>query len=189
MSRRWPSYFSLTVNISQLDLTGERSRISPGLLAGKESPSMRQETNTRRRLFAFIAAFAAAAGWAAAQARGPEVLGFKKQFIVEITNPSPLPLENHALVIDVADIRASVAADFNTYYYAFFEEKGGEYALVVSQADDLDKDRNHDEIVLVRTLPPSTTRLVCYYTPGRSFQLMPTHKAFARPARAAGGPA
>ena len=148
---------------------------------------MRQETNTRRRLFAFIAAFAAAAGWAAAQARGPEVLGFKKQFIVEITNPSPLTLENHALVIDVADIRASVAADFNTYYYAFFEEKGGEYALVVSQADDLDKDRNHDEIVLVRTLPPSTTRLVCYYTPGRSFQLMPTQKAFARSAWEAGG--
>jgi hypothetical protein len=152
---------------------------------------MRQDTNSRRRtivLTVFIAAVAVAAGRAAAQAQSPEVLGFKKRFFVEITNPSPLTLENHALVIPVADIRASVAEDFNTYMYAFFEEKGGEYALVVSQADDLDKDRYHDEIVLVRTLPPSsTTRLVCYYTPARSFQLMPTQKAFARASWEAGG--
>jgi len=160
---------------------------------------MRQQTNPRNwilllALIAFAAAFAAtaaAAGQAGAQVsqvRGPEVLGFKKHFIVEITNPSPLTLESHAVVIDVAGIRASVAADFNTYFYALFEEKAGDYALVVSQADDLDKDRYHDEIVLVRTLPPSsTTRLVCYYTPDRSFQLMPTQKAYARAAWEAGG--
>ncbi len=145
---------------------------------------MRQETDTGRRLIAlvvFTAALACAGGQAVAQARGPEVLGFTKYFTVEITNPSPLALENHAVVIDVADIRASVAADFNTYMYAIFDATGGEYALVVSQADDLDKDRYHDEIVIVRTLPPSsTTRLLCYYTPNRSFQLMPTQKAFAR---------
>jgi hypothetical protein len=115
------------------------------------------------------------------QARGPEALGFTKHFAVEITNPSKLSLENHVIIIDVADIRASVAADFNTYMYAFFDAAGGEYALVVSQADDLDKDRYHDQIVLVRTLAPSsTTRLLCYYTPERSFQLMPAQKAFAR---------
>ena len=148
---------------------------------------MRQETDTGRRFAAlaafavFAAAFALAAGEAAAQARGPEVLGFTQHFAVEITNPSPLALENHAVVIDVADIRASVAPDFNTYMYAFFDNAGGEYALVVSQADDLDKDRYHDEIVIVLTLPPSsTTRLLCYYTPKRSYQLMPTQKAFAR---------
>jgi hypothetical protein len=154
---------------------------------------MRQGTNARRRpaaslaSLALIAVVAVAAGRAAAQGQSPEAVGFKKHFVVEISNPSPLALENHALVIDVADIRASVAADFNTYYYAFFEERGGEYALVVSQADDLDKDRYHDEIVLVRTLPPSsTTRLLCYYTPNQSFRLMPTEKAFARAAWKAG---
>jgi len=158
---------------------------------------MRQATNTRRRPAAVpalaaaavcAAAFAFAAGEAAAQTRGPEVLGFTKHFAVEITNPSSLALENHAVVIDVADIRASVAADFNSYMYAFFDNAGGEYALVVSQADDLDKDRYHDEIVIVRTLPPSSmTRLLCYYTPTRSYQLMPTQKAFARGTWEVGG--
>ncbi|HMA53694.1 MAG TPA: DUF4861 family protein [Acidobacteriota bacterium] len=152
---------------------------------------MRQETDTRRRPLAvpvFVAAAALAAASLSAQTAGPEVLGFKKHFTVEITNPSPLALENQAVVIDVAAIRASVAPDFNTYMYALFDAKGGEYALVVSQADDLDKDRYHDEIVLVRTLPPSsTTRLLCYYTPKQSFQLMPTQKAFARGSWEAGG--
>lgn len=132
-------------------------------------------------LFAAALALTPVPAAAQAGAAGPEVLGFTKHFAVEITNPSPLSLENQAVVIDVADIRAAVAPDFNTYMYALFDPKGGEYALVVSQADDLDKDRYHDQIVLVRTLPPSsTTRLLCYYTPARSFQLMPTAKAFAR---------
>jgi len=146
---------------------------------------MRQETNARKRLAAFAIVFAAAlslaAGQTVTQARGPEVLGFTKSFTVEVRNPSPLALENHVLILDVDDIRASVAPDFNTYMYAFFDNSAGEYALVVSQADDYDKDRYHDEIVLVRSLPPSsTTRLLCYYTPERSYQLMPTQKAFAR---------
>jgi hypothetical protein len=152
---------------------------------------MRQKTTAGYRLIAiaaFLAACAATVVSAAAQARGPEVLGFTKHFGVEITNPSPLALEDHAVIIDVAAIRASVAPDFNTYMYGLFDNKGGEYALVVSQADDLDKDRYHDEIVVVRTLPPSsTTRLDCYYTPNRSFQLMATQKAFARGAWEAGG--
>jgi len=145
---------------------------------------MRQETDTGRRpvaIVVLVAALALMAGQAAAQARGPETLGFTKSFAVEITNPSPLALESHAILIDVNDIRATVAPDFNTYMYAFFDNARGEYALVVSQADDFDKDRYHDEIVIVRTLPPaSTTRLICYYTPERSYQLMPAQKAFAR---------
>ncbi len=149
---------------------------------------MPQTMNAGRRLMTFVLTAAVAAGWASAQAQDPKVLGFKKQFVVEITNPSPLTLENHAVVIDVASIRAAIAPDFNTYNYALFEEKGGDYTLVVTQADDLDKDRYHDEIVLVRTLPPSsTTRLVCYYSPDRSFQLMPSQKAFARSAWETGG--
>jgi hypothetical protein len=149
---------------------------------------MPQKKKAGRRLFALIAAAALAAGYAAAQGQDPTVLGFKKQFIVEITNPSPLALENHPIVIDVAAIRASVAWDFNTYNYALFEKNGANYALVVSQADDLDKDRYHDEIALVRTLPPSsTTRLVCYYSPDRSLQLMATPKTQARTAWEADG--
>jgi hypothetical protein len=153
--------------------------------------TMQPHRGNGRRLVAaaaFVAAFALAAGPAAAQARGPEALGFTKHFTVEITNPSKLALENHVLILDVADIRATVAADFNTYMYALFDPAGGEYALVVSQADDLDKDRYHDQIVAVRTLPASsTTRLLCYYTPERSFQLMATQKAFARTGWPAGG--
>jgi len=125
------------------------------------------------------AAPAPAAGQAGAA--GPEVLGFTKHFVVEIANPTALALENQAIVLEVADIRAEVAPDFNTYMYALFDASRGEYGLVVSQADDLDKDRYHDQIAFVRTLPPSsTTRLLCYYTPERSFQLMATAKAFAR---------
>jgi hypothetical protein len=131
------------------------------------------------------AAMALGPGRAAAQAVtqvvGPEVIGFTKHFALDIVNPSPLTLEDHAIVIDVDDIRASVAPDFNTYMYAIFDNARGEYALVVSQADDLDQDRYHDEIAFVRTLAPSsTTRLLCYYTPERSYQLMATQKAFAR---------
>jgi len=154
---------------------------------------MRQEKPSRRDLtaaaaLAFTFALAAAAAEAAAQTAGPEALGFKKHFAVEITNPSPRALENQAVVIDVASIRASVAPDFNTYMYALFDATRGEYGLVVSQADDLDKDRYHDEIVFVRTLPASsTTRLLCYYTPARSFQLMPAQKAFARGPWGTGG--
>lgn len=153
---------------------------------------MRPNTRARRRfavLTVLAAATLAAAGTAVAQHQGPETLGFKKRFFIDVVNPSPFALENHALVIDVADIRASVAPDFNTYFYAFFEEKGAELALVVSQADDLDKDRYHDEIVVVRTLPASsTTRLACWYTPERSFQLFPADKAFARGSWKTGGP-
>jgi hypothetical protein len=149
---------------------------------------MPQIVNAGKRLMTFIITAAVATVWAAAQAQDPKVLGFTKQFVIEITNPSPLALENHAIVIDVAGIRGSVAADFNTYNYALFDKKGDDYTLVVTQADDLDKDRYHDEIVLVRTLPPSsTTRLLCYYSPTRSFQLMPAQKAFARSAWATGG--
>jgi len=152
-------------------------------------PAHRENGKRRAALgAALIAAGLAAAVPAAAQSRGPEVLGFTKHFAVEIVNPSPLALENHALIIDVAEIRASVAPDFNTYMYALFDPAGGEYALVVSQADDLDKDRYHDQIVVIRTLAPSsTTRLLCYYTPARSFQLMPVQKAFARGAWRTGG--
>ena len=163
---------------------------------------MRPTTRSPRRpatLAALIApavlatlAFVAAAppAQAVCQAPGPEALGFKKSFVVEIRNPSPLALENHVVTIDVPAVREAVAWDFNTYMYAIFEEKAGAYSLVVSQADDFDKDRYHDEIVFVRTLPPSsTTRLLCYYTPERSIpKLMTTEKAFARGPWEANGP-
>jgi Domain of unknown function (DUF4861) len=141
-------------------------------------------------LAAAPAAPAVPAGQTVGQAMGPEALGFKKSFVVEIRNPSPLTLENHPVVIDVAAIRESVAWDFNTYMFALFEVKGGEYSLVVSQADDLDKDRYHDEIVIVRTLPASsTTRLVCYWTPERSLpRFITADKTYAREAWEPDGP-
>ncbi len=135
-------------------------------------------------------ALAAGPGQAVGRSATPEALGFKKSFVVEIRNPSPTALENHVVVIDVPAVREAVAWDFNTYMYALFEEKGGAYNLVVTQADDFDRDRYHDEIVFVRTLPPSsTTRLLCYYTPERSLpKLITPEKAFARGPWAADGP-
>ncbi len=120
------------------------------------------------------------AGWAAAQGQDPSVLGFKKRFVIELSNPGPAALDNHPIVVDVAAVRA-FAPDFNSYNYAVFDEAGGDYNLVVTQADDLDGDRYHDEIVFLRSLGPrSKTRLICYYSPTRSFQLMPVAKAGAR---------
>jgi hypothetical protein len=137
-----------------------------------------------------LAALDAAPAQAVGQNVGPEALGFKRSFVVEIRNPGPAALENHPVILDVPAIRAAAAWDFNTYMYALFEEKGGAYNLVVSQADDFDKDRYHDEIVFVRTLPPSsTTRLLCYFTPERSIpKLMTAEKAYARGAWEANGP-
>ncbi len=142
-------------------------------------------------LLAAVLVLAPAPAAAQAGAAGPEVLGFTKHFAVEIANPTALALENQAIVLDVADIRAAVAPDFNTYMYALFDASKGEYGLVVSQADDLDKDRYHDQIVFVRTLAPSSTmRLLCYYTPARSWpQVITTQKAFARGAWEPGGAA
>lgn len=138
---------------------------------------------------AAAAALAPAPAAAQAGAAGPEALGFTRHFVVEIVNPTPLLLENQAIVLDVAGIRAAVAPDFNTYMYALFDvSKKDEYGLVVSQADDLDKDRYHDQIAFVRTLPPnSTTRLLCYDRPDRSWKLTATQKAFARSGWEPGG--
>jgi hypothetical protein len=116
-----------------------------------------------------------------AQAQDPKSLGFKGRFVIEIRNPGSIALENHPVVLKVDEIRA-FAPDFNSYNYAIFDETGGSYRLVPSQADDLDKDRNHEEIVFLRDLPPaSTVRLACYYSAKGSFRLMmSTPKAFAR---------
>ncbi len=115
-----------------------------------------------------------------AQAQSPTVLGFKKKFKIEIRNAEPFVLENHPVILSVEDIRRAVP-DFNSYNYAIFEETGKAVTLVLSQADDLDKDRYHDEIVFMRTLPASSvTALTCYYAPKGSFQLMTTAKAYAR---------
>jgi hypothetical protein len=116
------------------------------------------------------AAFAVSS--AMAQPQDPKSLGFKKQFVIEIRNPGALTLENHPIVLNVDEIRA-FDPGFNSYNFAIFDETGGDYRLVVSQADDLNRDRIHEEIVFLRTLPPSsTTKLTCYYSPKGSLQLM-----------------
>jgi hypothetical protein len=150
-------------------------------LSGKETPGMnRKPTIPAVSAIVLIALFAwAAAAWG--QTQGPTSLGFKKRFVIEIRNPSPVALENHPIVLAVEGIRA-FAPDFNSYNYAIFDETGGGYRLVPSQADDLNRDRIHEEIVFLRTLPPgSTTTLACYYSPKGGFQLMmSTPKAGAR---------
>lgn len=124
-----------------------------------------------------------------ARAQDPKSLGFKGRFVIEIRNPSSVGLENHPVVLKVDEIRA-FAPDFNSYNYAIFDESGGSYRLVPSQADDLNKDRNHEEIVFLRDLAPaSTVRLACYYSAKGSFRLMmTTPKAFARLATSPGNP-
>jgi hypothetical protein len=140
------------------------------------------------RPWVFVLAFAfltASLSWA--QVQGPEALGFKKHFVIEIGNPGPLLLADYPLVLKTDEIR-SAFPDFNSYNYAIFDETGGGYRFVASQADDLNGDRVHDEIVLVRTLlPASVTRLSCYYSPKGSFQLMMTTPKAS--ARLAGNPA
>jgi hypothetical protein len=142
---------------------------------------MSPESKIRARLFAALTSCLIAASSSWAQAQDPKVLGFKKQFVIEIRNPDSQPLENFPVILGVDEIRAAFP-DFNSYNYAIFENAGGEYRFVPSQADDLDKDRYYDEIVFVRTLPPSSvTMLTCYYSPKGSFQLMITYpKAYAR---------
>ncbi len=141
---------------------------------------MPHTAGSKRNHVVILALAAVTASLAWGQVQSPKNLGFKKQFIIEIKNPSPLSLENQPVILAVDEIRA-LAPDFNSYNCAIFEEKGQSVQLVLSQADDLNKDRYHDEIVIIRTLPPgSTTRLTCYYSPTGSFQLMTTAKTYAR---------
>lgn len=128
---------------------------------------------------ALVAASLAAAAPVRGQDQSPKSLGFKKQFTITITNPGPLTLENCPIILNVVDIRA-VVPDFNSYNYAIFEETPRSVQLVISQADDLDKDRYHDEIVFIRMhLPPSTLKLTCYYSPTGSFRVMSPDKTAA----------
>ena len=145
---------------------------------------------SRKRAHRAAAALALlAAVLAPARGQDPKSLGFKGRFVIEVRNPSSVALENHPVVLKVDEIRA-FAPDFNSYNYAIFDETGGSYRLVPSQADDLDKDRKHDEIVFLRDLPPaSTLRLACYYSAKGSFQLMMSSpKAFARLGSGTGNP-
>lgn len=112
----------------------------------------------------------------------PRSLGFKKELVIELKNPAASELVDYPVTLNVADIRAA-APDFNSYNFALFELVGEEYRLVQTQVDDLDRDRYHDEIFFQKSLPArSTTRLLCYYSPKGSMQLMITPKVFARPA-------
>ncbi len=113
-------------------------------------------------------------------AMDPTVLGLKSFFAIEIKNPSPLTLENYPLILKVKDIWKTVP-DFQSYVHAIFEKVGEEYAYVRSQADDLDGDKYHDEIVVIKTLlPNSTTRLLCYYAPKGGITFQYPSKAYAR---------
>ncbi len=129
-----------------------------------------------------IALAAGPARAAAPQAKqaSPASLGFTKSVVIEVANPTALRLDRYPLVLRVADVLA-VAPDFNTYNFIVFDRRGGGYTSVSQQADDFDKDRYHDEIVLIADLAPSaSTRLEAFYNPKGSFQMMMTAATDAR---------
>ena len=113
----------------------------------------------------------------------PTALGLKSRFTIEIRNPNPFILENLPVIFNVREIW-DVIPDFQPYIHGMFEETKGEFALVRSQADDLNADRYHEEIVILKTLPPnSTTRLSCYYAPKGQISFRFPAKSFARQGR------
>ena len=113
----------------------------------------------------------------------PTALGLKSRFTIEIRNPNPFILENLPIILNVREIW-DVVPDFQPYVHGTFEEVKGEFALIRSQADDLNADRYHEEIVILKTLPPnSTTRIYCYYAPKGQIAFQFPPKAFARQGR------
>ena len=113
----------------------------------------------------------------------PTSLGLKSRFTIEIRNPNPFILEDLPVILNVREIWDAVP-DFQSYVHGMFEEVKGEFVLVRSQADDLNGDRYHEEIVILKTLPPnSTTRISCYYTPKGQITFQFPPKAFARQGR------
>jgi hypothetical protein len=110
----------------------------------------------------------------------PTALGLKSRFTIEIRNPNSFILENLPIIFNVREIW-DVVPDFQSYVHGMFEELKGEFALVRSQADDLNGDRYHEEIVILKTLPPnSTTRLACYYAPKGQISFQFPARAFSR---------
>ncbi len=140
----------------------------------------RKQAATAVPLFLGLALMLSLAGPALPQEE-LKAVGFTKSLTIEIRNPGPVDLMDYPVVLKVADIRAK-APDFNSYNFGLFEVVNGEYRLLQTQADDLDKDRYHDEIFFLRTLPArSTTKLFCYYSPKGGMQLMITSKVAVRP--------
>lgn len=113
----------------------------------------------------------------------PTALGLKSRFTIEVRNPNPFILENLPVIFNVREIWDAVP-DFQPYVHGMFEEVKGEFALIRSQADDLNGDRYHEEIVILKTLPPnSTTRILCYYAPKGQIAFQFPSKVFARQGR------
>lgn len=106
--------------------------------------------------------------------------GFKKQFVIEISNPGSLPLANHPVVLDIATVLKSVP-DFSPSDFALFEDSGKELKIIPSQADDLDQDANPEELAFLATLPAaSTTRIICGYASDGKAALAVSPGTYAR---------
>lgn len=114
------------------------------------------------------------------QDKALKALGFTRSLVIEIKNPGSVDLVDHPITLKVNDLRAK-APDFNSYNFGLFEVVGGEYRLVQTQADDLDKDRYHDEIFFLKTIPArGVVKLLCFYSPKGSMRLFITPKVFIR---------
>jgi hypothetical protein len=83
-----------------------------------------------------------------------------KSFTIELTNSLPTPLENHAVVIPIADILGAVP-DFNALNCSL---TASEDRALPYQVDDLDDDGNPDELAFIATLPPGSTEITCRYS-------------------------
>ena len=90
---------------------------------------------------------------------------WEKKFILELGNPSSIPLTAHPIAVSLEKIRAS-APDFNPRNYVItVEEQLIDNRIVPSQVDDIDGDGTLDELFFTVDIPAGgTKRLVCWYS-------------------------
>ncbi len=118
---------------------------------------MSQSQNLRRTAAVAAAIFVVALAAAAALPfRGQTRVPLASHLTIEIANPTALALDNHPVALDVAAVKA-VLPDFDPARFAVFDPSG---RFLPSQVDDTDKNGTPDRIVVIVSLPPSsTTRL------------------------------
>ncbi|MBN1290781.1 MAG: DUF4861 family protein [Candidatus Latescibacteria bacterium] len=91
---------------------------------------------------------------------------YEKCFMIELTNPVDMFLENHPLILDIETIRNKIR-DFNPLNYEIVEGVSRiDWRSVASQVDDLNGDNKPDELAFVHSLlPMKVTNLRCWYSP------------------------
>ena len=89
---------------------------------------------------------------------------FRKRFTITVSNDSSIPLSDHPIIIDMADIMDACPGFTPGSYVLTGEKPRIDWDVIPSQIDDLDGDGSPDELVFVLTLPAnSETHIVCHY--------------------------